>query len=241
MRELCASIQANGVLQPILVNALGDGNFEIIAGERRWRAARMAGLKEIPALVRAGTESERFQLALIENVQRQDLNPIEQAEGFRRLQQEFQMTQEQIAQAMGKDRAVIANTVRLLNLPENIRRAVSENKITMGHARALLSVEDATHQHKLFERILHEHLPVRDVERSARAHKKRSTATSSPSGEKASEVRTLEDELRQHFGRKVEIHPTVPGAHQGWLRFEFYTLDDLDALLRQLKPPHHGH
>jgi ParB family transcriptional regulator, chromosome partitioning protein len=239
--ELASSIRQKGVLQPILVFSTENGQYEIIAGERRWRAARQAGLQSIPAIVTSGTEAERFEIALIENVQRQDLNPMEQADGYRRLQNEFSMTQEQIAQVIGKDRAVIANTLRLLNLPEPIRLAVSQEKISMGHARALLAIDDAAAQDALFQRILSESLPVRDVEQAAKLHKQGVSTAITSTKEKpkpSAEIRVVQEELQHHLGRKVELQTAGAEGKKGWLRLEFYSLEDLDVLINRLKRSH---
>jgi ParB family chromosome partitioning protein len=234
LAELSASIKEKGVLQPILVAQTAEHAYEIIAGERRWRAAQRAGLTQIPAVLRSGTESERFEMALIENIQRQDLNPLEQAQGYLRLQEEFGMTQEKIAVAVGKDRAVVANTLRLLHLPAPIQQALAEGKISAGHARALVSVEDAEAQTALFERILAEALPVRGLEQAVRAHKGAAKKAAAPATPKSAEVKTIEETLQHTLGRKVELH-AAGAAHQGWIKLEFYSLDDLDALLAQLK------
>ncbi len=239
LSELAASIKERGVLQPILVTPAENGSYEIIAGERRWRAAQEAGLSEIPAVVRTGSENERFQMALIENVQREDLNPIEQAQAYKRLQDEFQMTQESIAKVIGKDRAVVANTLRLLQLSTPISEAIIEGKISAGHARTLLAVEDPTAREALFQRILSEQLTVRDVEQAARDHKKASGKTSpsqAPAPEKKSaEVRAIEEELQRVLTRKVELATASPTSQKGWIKLEFYSLDDLDNLIAQLK------
>jgi len=236
LRELTASVKARGVLQPILVTLLPDGNYEIIAGERRWRAAQKAGLAEIPALIKEGTEIERFEMALIENIQREDLNAIEQAEGFRRLQEEFGMTQEKIAQIIGKDRAVIANTLRLLGLSEEIRQAIIDEKISAGHARALAGLEDPAARAALFQRILTEQLPVRTVEQAVRDHKQvavKGHVRGASEDKKPAEVRAIEEDLQRVLARKVELHSNA--SHKGWIKLEFYSLDDLDALLARLK------
>jgi ParB family chromosome partitioning protein len=221
-----------GAYQPIQVRPV-DGKYEIIAGERRWRAARKAGLTEIPAVVKEGTENERFQWALIENIQRQDLNPIEQARGFERLQTEFNMTQEQIAQAVGKDRAVIANTLRLLQLPQGISEAIIDGRLSAGHARSLLAIEEPAAREALFQRIITEQLTVRDVEHAARVHKKKGKTPEAL--QKTADMKAIEEDLQRVMGRKVEFQTTNPAAQKGWIRLEFYSLEDLDALLGRLR------
>jgi ParB family chromosome partitioning protein len=236
--DLAASIKQKGVLQPILVSPIEGGTFEIIAGERRWRAAQRAGLKEIPVIVKSGSETERFEMALIENLQREDLNPVELAEGFKRLQEEFQLTQEAIAQVVGKDRTVVTNILRLLGLPQEIQDALKEGKITTGHAKALLAIENPTAQVTLFNQILSGHFTVRHAEQAARDHKKQ------PHPEhlriygydnRPAEVKALEEDLQRVLTRKVEIHTNGASTDKGWVKLEFYSLDDFDALLLQLK------
>jgi len=231
LADLVASIKQKGILQPILVAPTEGGTYEIIAGERRWRAAQRAGLKEIPVCIKSGSESERFEMALVENLQREDLNPIELAEGFKRLQEEFQLTQEEIAQVVGKDRAVVANTLRLLGLPEEIQQALREGAITAGHAKGLLAVDNAAAQKALFAQILSDHLTVRHVEQAARDHKGKKSPIAAPA--KAPEIRALEEDLQRALTRKVEIHTSA--SHKGWIKLEYYSLDDFDALANQLK------
>jgi ParB family transcriptional regulator, chromosome partitioning protein len=233
LADLVASITQKGILQPILVAPTEGGTYEIIAGERRWRAAQRAGLTELPVVIKAGSESERFEMSLIENLQRDDLNPIELAQGFKRLQDEFQLTQEAIAKVVGKDRAVIANTLRLLGLTDDIQQALREGTITAGHAKALLAIEDPAAQHDLFAQILSSDLTVRHVEQAARDHKKGKTSSTPPA--KAPEVRALEEELQRLLTRKGEIHTNGTSSHKGWVKLEFYSLDDFDALTNQLK------
>ena len=236
--ELTASIAQRGVLQPILVSASSDGSYEIIAGERRWRAAKRAGLTEIPAIIKTAPDVERFQMSLIENIQREDLNPLEQANGFVRLINEFHMTQVDIAAIIGKDRTVVANTVRLLNLPSEMRQALFEGKITASHARALVAMEDPTAQVSLFKRILEDDLSVRSVESAVRAHKQiavKGHVRSAAGQAKSSETKALEEDLQRVLARKVELQPAGPTSKKGWIKLEFYSLDDLDHLVAQLK------
>jgi ParB family chromosome partitioning protein len=238
LADLTASIKQRGVLQPILVAALPDGHYEIIAGERRWRAAQKAGLTEIPAVLKQGSETERFEMALIENIQREDLNAIEQAEGYRRLQEEFGMTQEKIAQMIGKDRAVIANSLRLLGLSDNIRQSIIEGKLTAGHARALAGLEDPAAREALFQRILQEELPVRMVEQAVRDHKQvavKGHVRGATDDKKPAEVRAIEEDLQRTMVRKVFLQTTGAASQKGWIKLEFYSLDDLDHLIAQLK------
>jgi ParB family chromosome partitioning protein len=237
LQELAGSIRKNGVLQPILVAPLPDGNYEIIAGERRWRAARIAELKSIPAVVRAGSEVEKFELALIENMQREDLSAMEQAMGYQRLAEEFHLTQEQIASAIGKDRAVVANTLRLLNLPKDIQMALFDGKISASHARSLAAIDDATAQQALYQRILGEDLSVRAVEQAVREHKQvavKGHVRGTPPA-KSPEAKAIEEDLQRTLARKVELQTVGAEGKKGWLKLEFYSLEDLDHLLAQLK------
>ncbi len=238
LSDLVASIQQKGILQPIVVSPTEGGTYEIIAGERRFRAAERAGLKEIPVVIRAASEAERFEMSLIENLQREDLNPIDLALGFQRLQEEFQLTQEAIAQVVGKGRAVVANTLRLLGLSDDIKLAIQEGKISGGHAKALLAVEDPAAQHALFEQILADGLTVRHVEGAARDHKKgkkpehlRTAGYES----RPPEIKTMEEELQRALTRKVEIHTAGASSQTGWIKVEFYALDDFDAITNHLK------
>ncbi len=236
--DLVASIKQKGILQPILVAPTEGGTYEIIAGERRFRAAQRAGLKEVPVVIRIGSEAERFEMSLIENLQREDLNPIELAEGFKRLQDEFQLTQESIAQVVGKDRTVVANILRFLGLSIEIQGALRDGKITGGHAKALLAIEDAAAQKLLFNQILSNDLTVRHVEQAARDHKKgKSTEHLRSAGydNRPAEVRSLEEELQRLLARKVEIRTSSPTSHKGVIKLAFYSLDDFDHLVAQLK------
>ena len=239
--DLVSSIQQKGILQPILVSPTEGGAYEIIAGERRFRAAQRAGLKEVPIVIRTGTEVERFEMTLVENLQREDLNPMELAEGFKRLQEEYKMTQEAIAQVVGKDRTVVANTLRMLGLSEEIQQAIREGKITSGHAKALLAVDDPAAQKALFDQILSEGLTVRHVENAAQAHKrgkKPEHLRTAGYDNRPAEIRALEEELQRALARKVEIHANEK-SHKGSIKLEFYSLDDFDQLAAQLKSAAH--
>jgi ParB family chromosome partitioning protein len=236
LADLVLSIKEKGILQPILVSPTEGGTYEIIAGERRWRAAQQAGLKEVPVVIKSGSESERFEMSLIENLQREDLNPIELAQGFKRLQDEFQLTQEAIAKVVGKDRAVVANTLRLLGLADDIQQALRDGTISAGHAKALLAIEDPAAQHALFAQITSNNLTVRHVEQAARDHKKGKTPEhlrTAGYDSRPAEVRSLEEELQRVLTRKVEIH--AGASHKGWVKLEYYSLDDFDALVNHLK------
>lgn len=225
IEELTASIRGAGILQPIVVRREADG-YVLISGARRLRAARMAGLSHVPAVVRQVDDTDMLVLALIENLQRADLNPIEKARGFRDLQERFGLTQEQVSQKVGVDRSTVANFLRLLDLPERIRDDVSRGTISMGHARALLALGDAGSQLALAERIVNEGLSVRDVEKAVAGVKQR------PSPQrKAPHVTDLENRLRERFEAKVDV---VERSGKGKLIIHFADLDQLDRILSLL-------
>ncbi|MDR4506796.1 MAG: ParB/RepB/Spo0J family partition protein [Candidatus Brocadiaceae bacterium] len=205
LQSLIDSIQTHGILQPVIVAPLSHG-YMLIAGERRWRAAKKLGLKEIPAIVRHTDEINMLEIALIENIQREDLNSIEKAAGFQELIDRFGLTQEQVAKAMGKNRSSITNYLRLLDLPQEVQESVSRGTLSMGHARALLSMPRKEDQIRLCERILKEGISVREVESIVSAEKKRGKPNVPFSQKPASsQVLDLEDRFRRFFGTKVTI------------------------------------
>ena len=232
--ELAQSIRSNGVIQPIVVRRVGD-RFQIIAGERRWRAARLAGLARVPVVVRevvAGQEQSLLEMALIENIQREDLNPIDAALAYRRLAEEFHLTQEAIATAVGKDRASVANTLRLLKLPEEIRQEVSSGRLSMGHARALLALEDEGEQRRMARDIIARTLSVRETE----AHVKKIAEGSRPKEHveaKPADVHTraAEDKLRLALGTRVRIKRR---GDKGRIEIDFVSEDELIRIYDQL-------
>jgi len=226
LEELKQSILSTGILQPIVVRPAGD-RYQVVVGERRLRAAKELGLERIPALVRQAGDAELLELALIENVQRADLNPIEKAKAFRRLMQEFGLTQGQVAQRVGQERSTVSNFVRLLELPKEVQDHVSRGSLSMGHARALLTIGDGAKQRELADRVAKEGVSVRDVERLI-AHgeppKRRASRR-----EKSPQVRNLEDRLKRHFGTRVSI---FEGRNRGRLVIEFYGTDDFERLMQ---------
>lgn len=228
LKELAASIKEKGVLQPIIVSRTGDGTFSLIAGERRWRAAMLAGLKKIPALVKNVASKEALEIALIENIQREDLNPIETAEAFNRLQQEYSLTQEELAEKVGKERATVANYLRLLKLPDEIKDMLYNGALSMGHARALLSIDGQLNQIEASRKIIKKGLSVREAELLAKK----------PSGQmKAAvirdpQIRSLEENLKKSLGTKVRI--IQKNKKSGRVEIEYYSLDELDRLLEIL-------
>lgn len=231
LAELTASIKAQGVLQPVLVRKEGNG-YKLIAGERRWRAAQAAGLKEVPALVREVSEAQAFELALVENLQRADLNPIEEAEGYQRLMDDFKLTQEQISQRVGKERSTVANALRLLALPDDVKGLVADGSLSMGHARALLGVPRLPEMQALAVQVAEQKLSVRDTEKlvqQKRTHKKEGGRPPKQSPQ----VKALIEELQRRLGTKVRLTERSPG--KGTLEVDFFSYDDLDRLLKLLR------
>jgi ParB family chromosome partitioning protein len=228
--DLSESIGEKGVLQPVIVRRK-SGGFELVAGERRLRAAKMAKLKSIPALIKMVSDSEALEIALVENLQREDLNPIDEARGYRELINRFNLTQEDLARKLGRDRSTIANVLRLLALPDQVKRGVEEGKITMGHARALLSLEDSRQIETLYRSVVHRGLSVRQVEGlvrrrlKARGRKSRGVARINP------EIGRMEDDLQRRFGTRVRI--ISHGGH-GKIEIEFYSNDDLTRIIEAL-------
>lgn len=229
LAELAESIKEHGILQPLVVTMEGD-HYEIIAGERRFQAAKRIGLHTIPVIVRRATEQEKLELAIIENIQRHDLNPIEEAKAYLRLQDEFGLQQESVAKKMGKSRSAVANTLRLLHLPIEIQRAVAEGKISEGHAKALLAIENPEKQRAVFDLIIKEELTVRETELKVRSISVnphiRSTVVL------GSEIISRTEHLTQLLGTKVKISPSGKG---GKVVIEYYSPEDLDGLLRRLE------
>lgn len=228
LRELADSIREHGILQPVVVAERdGNGMYELIAGERRWRAAGLAGLAAVPALVRSVGEQERLQLALVENLQRVNLSAVERAQAFRRLQTEFDLTQERIAETIGKSRPTVANTMRLLDLPEEALRALADGQITEGHARAILGVRDPVGRAELLRKIVREGMSVRTVERTVRRTRSRVVARA------AEDVDTawLESALRESLQTKVEVQRVGKG---GRIVVHFYDDEDLEVLFGRM-------
>ena len=235
LRELEASIRANGLLQPITVRA-ADRCFELIAGERRLRAVQQLGWREIPAIVKDGadvTDQALLSLALVENLQRADLNPIEEAEGYQQLIAQFSLTQQAVADVVGKDRSTVANTLRLLGLPSAVRRMVREGVLTIGHARALLALGDDSRMIELANAIVIEGLNVREVERRVRETGAKRTVErgASPRADvqRPAEVARIEEELRRRLQTDVKIH--LAAKDKGEVRIAFYSTDDLERVL----------
>lgn len=227
LQALVGSIRANGILQPIIVRRAGE-RYQIIAGERRWRAARMADMLTIPAIVRDADDQHMLTLALIENLQRQDLNPIEEAQAYTSLIEQHGLTQELLARAVGKDRSTIANTIRLLSLPEEIQAHVSRGTLSMGHARALLALSEPAAQIELCRRAIEEAISVRQIERLVKSHGRRRAgrvAALDP------DVRRVEEELQRALGARVRLRRS---GKRGKIEIEFYSDSELEALVNTL-------
>lgn len=224
LQELAQSIREHGVLQPILVSQQPDGSFQLITGERRWRAVQLAGLPTIPALVKEATPQASLELALVENIQRRDLNPLEEAHAYRQLLDEHGLTQEQLAQRIGKSRVAVTNTLRLLHVPDEVREALANGAITEGHARAILTANGETRRLAVLERIVEDHLSVRDAEALARELNSNRTLAAPVDPD----VERLEDAFRHALGTRVRLLRSRNGG--GRLVIHFYSDDELQGI-----------
>ncbi len=244
LEELSASIRQNGILQPIVARRLPTGKFEIIAGERRWRAAQLAGLHEVPVILKVLENQAALELAIIENIQREDLNPIEEGEAYQRLAQEFRLTQQQVAEKVGKDRATVANAMRLLALPPQIRQMVVESEISAGHAKVLLSLTNPAAQLEIAKKISQQKLSVRQLEKlvAAEAAGKNSEQDDSlkkpESGVTQKLIAGLTDELQKALGTKVSIDYL---NSKGRISIQFYSDAELTQIVDRLKESHGRH
>jgi ParB family chromosome partitioning protein len=227
LQELSDSIKIHGVLFPILVVNRGD-YYEIVAGERRWRAAKMAGLKEVPVIIRDYTEKEIAEISLIENIQRTDLNPIEEAMAYKSLIDEYNYKQDELADRVSKSRTTITNSLRLLKLTDNVQDMIVEDMISAGHARALLSIDDPEQQYELAQRIMDEKLSVRDIEKIVKAKNKPKIEKKKNEKQEAL-YRDIEEKLKTNIGTKVTI--TAKGDKAGKIEIEFYDQDDLQKIM----------
>lgn len=228
LEELKASIKRQGVIEPVIVRPIAHGTYELVAGERRLRATQALGIKEIPAIIKTLSDKEALEFSLIENIQRENLNPLEEAKGYARLLDEFGYTQEDIASAVGKDRATIANMLRLLTLPEEIRQSLGQGTITMGHAKALLGIDERAKQLEVHRQTLKAGLSVRQVEALASAltpARRRRARRIDP------QLKGLEDELRRVLGTKVNLFSRTKG---GRIVIEYFTAEDLTRILQAL-------
>jgi len=232
LKELAESIKANGVIQPIIVRPAGSG-YQLIAGERRFRAAKLASLKTIPALVRQATDEQLLELALVENIHRVDLNPIERAKAYENYIKTFGLTQTEAAQRLGEDRSVIANYLRLLDLPDEIKQMLIDGSLTMGHARAILALPTDQLRRKLANRALAGRLSVREVERLVRKYLTGSSEGKSLARTKPPHIMDLENRLTGQLGTKVSIE-TRKNGQRGKIIIEFYSLDEFDRIIESL-------
>ena len=232
--ELAESIKQYGILQPLLVQEK-NGYYEIIAGERRWRAAKLAGVKEIPVIVRNLTEQQIVEISLIENIQREDLNPIEEAQAFRRLMEEFHMKQDEIADRVSKSRTAVTNSMRLLKLSKQVQQMVIDEMISTGHARCLISIEDPELQHQLALRIFDEKLSVRETEKLVRKLLQENKAPQKKINDPVLSAiyADLADQMKQIFGTKVEIHQR--NDQKGKIEIEYYSQDELNRLIELIQ------
>jgi ParB family chromosome partitioning protein len=233
LADLEASLKASGLLQPITVRPSPKGRgYELIAGERRLRSATRLGWTEIPAVIKEIDDRTLLTLALVENLQRADLNPLEEAEGYQRLIDEFELTQQQVADVIGKDRTTVANMLRVLNLPASVRRMLQESQITLGHARALLAVQDEHAMVDLAREVVARGLNVREVERRAREGEGTQKGRAERTERKAApspEARRIEDQLRRHL--QTDVHLSLTAGERGEIRIQFYNNDDLERVL----------
>lgn len=236
LENLSQSIRSNGIIQPLLIRRLGESRYQLIAGERRWRAAQRAGLQRVPAVVRDIPDDKILELALIENIQRQELNPIEEAHAYKRLIESLGLTQEMVAQRVGRDRTFITNYIRLLRLPEDIQHMVEQEKLTMGHARALLGVDDPEIQRKVALNIINQSLSVRETERAIKrivsgVSPVLAAVKSQPQGD--ANTRAAESKLRRRFGSQVRIVASQSGEG-GKIEIEYYSENDLQRIYQLL-------
>lgn len=233
LEDLAESIRIHGLLQPLAVRRIAGGCYQIIAGERRWRAARMAGLDELPAIILDVDDRQSMEMALVENLQREDLNPIEEAAGFRRLMDEFGLTQEEMSERVGRSRPAIANSLRLLGLPDSVKALLRDGKLSSGHARALLQIRDHRRIEAAAARIAEEQLSVRQTELlAARLAAVKDKPTPSLDETPVNYLSVLEEELTGQLGRRIRI---VKGRKKGRIEMEFYNDEDLNALLEAIR------
>jgi len=233
LRELVESIKTSGVIQPVIVRKVSENSYQLIAGERRWRAAKAAGLTTIPAIIKDVAPQESLEIALIENIQREDLNPLETAEAFQRLIKDFNLTHDELSRKVSKDRATVTNYLRILKLPSDIKAWVADGSLSMGHAKAILQIGDPVLQVEVAKRIIHEGLSVREAE----ALSKRASSTGTISKKKGHvpkdpHVASLEERLIHSLGTKVRLRHK--GNKGGKIEIEYYSLEELDRLLEIL-------
>jgi ParB family chromosome partitioning protein len=231
LEELARSIEEKGVIQPLLVRK-GAADFELIAGERRLRAARMAGLSEVPVIIKDVPDSEMLEMSIVENIQREDLNPIEEAEAYHRLMTEFSLTQDEASKRVGKSRPSVANLLRLRQLPEQIKESILDGTLSMGHARALLGTETSAQQKTAWMAVISKGLSVRETENLVKRLKSKKAPREKQKSSDDIYFSSLQEELSRHFGTKIEIKRH---GKKGKIEIEFYSNEDLDHLISRLK------
>lgn len=239
LQQLADSIREHGIIQPIIVRELATGEYQIVAGERRWRAARIAGLTEVPIIIRDYDDTKTMEIALIENLQRENLNPIEEALGYQELMENFNMTQADVSNSVGKSRSAIANTLRLLNLPENVRQLVQEGKLSSGHARALLAVKDENDITQLAENVVKQGLNVRELEKKVKSQNSQNdpndgtiNSANKPKKVRDSFYNEMQLALNEELHRKVVI--TNSDENKGTIQISFYSQQDLADIANRL-------
>jgi ParB family chromosome partitioning protein len=231
LQELAKSIKTHGLLQPLLLRPKGE-DFEIIAGERRWRAAQIVGLDRLPAMVKEIGDSEAAEISLIENIQRDDLSAVEEARAYRHLIEKYGYTQERVAETIGKSRAHVANTMRILSLPAEVLQMIESGQLTAGHARTLLALPDATAQLRQAAEIVNKKMSVREAEARGRSRKKPAKHSVEEIPIKTPDILDLEERLQQHFSTRVDVYP---GSRGGKIQISYYDGDDLDRILELLQ------
>ena len=230
--ELADSIKELGIVQPITLRNMGDGSYQIIAGERRWRAAKIAGLKEVPVIVRELTDQEIVEISLIENIQREDLNPIEEAQAYKRLLTEFHLKQDEVAERVSKSRTAVTNSMRLLKLCDEVQKMVVDDMISTGHARALISIEDPEEQYLIAQKIFDEKLSVREVEKLVKDLHKPPKPPKEENKTLQAIYQEISERLKQSLSTKVSVSAKQNGA--GKIEIEFYNHEDLERLLERI-------
>ena len=235
LEELAVSIASNGIIQPLVVRSIGDDKYELIAGERRWRAARIAGLNTVIVIVREASDAKALEMALVENLQRENLNPIEEALGYSLLIDAFQLTQEDTAQRVGKSRAVVANSLRLLKLSEGVQEHIRRGRLAVGHAKVILGLEDSEHQSLVAEQVIKEGFSVRETEKLIVSLQEGSSRKSNKKGGKSNarevHVTSLENRLKEALGTKVSL---TYRDGKGALNIRYYSDDDLERIMKLL-------
>lgn len=235
LQELAESIKMHDIIQPVTVSKLASGKYRLISGERRWRASKLAGIQDIPAYVRQANDAQLLELALLENLQREDLNAMEIALSYKRMMEELDFTQEQVAERMGKDRSTVANFIRLLKLPPDIQLAVRNGELSMGHARALINVDTIDKQLYIFKEIKNKGLSVRQTEALVRNLYKDGAVKKTSKSQLPGPFQRIEDKLASHFSTRVKLRHSRNGS--GQITIDYYSTEELNKILRQMNAP----